>query len=585
MKKFFSSLLATIIGLLLFSVVALFITIGIFSYIASSEDQVEVKDKSVLTIDFSKPILEREKNDPFSEFTNLSGESGIGLIEIRKALKAAKEDEKIQGVYLKLPYIMAGYASAEELRNAIIDFKTSGKFVVAYSSYYSEGAYYLATAADKIFMIPEYGMVELNGLSANRMFFKKTLDKLEIEPLIFRVGTYKSAVEPFIREDMSEASREQTESYLNAINDHMIEGIAEGRGLSQERVKEISDKMRAKNAKDALNLKLVDNLFYVDEVNSYLKDELGVEEDDKINFISHSKYVKSLSTDEISKNKVAVIVASGEIVGGSSDSDKISGERFAKEIRKARLNDKVKAIVLRINSPGGSALASDIMWREVSMASKVKPVIASMSDVCASGGYYMAMGCDTIVAQPTTITGSIGIFGMMFNVGKMMENKLGVTFDQVNTGEFSDLGNITRPMTDAEKQIVQNMIEEGYETFTSKAAEGRHMSIDDLKAVASGRVWSGIEAKEHGLVDIFGGLEDAIEIAANAAGVADDYRVAYYPYQKTVLEELMSSMEDDVETRIAKMSTGDLYPVYKKYQELQSYTGIQARSWVEVEKF
>jgi protease-4 len=582
MKNFLTSTLATIVGLVLFSILSFFLIIGIFSMIAASEDKVEVKENSVLSIDFSRPIFERENEDPLAEITALAGEKGIGLIEIRKALNHAKNNEKIKGVYLKLPVVLAGYASSEEIRNAIMDFKTSGKFVIAYSEYYSEGAYYLATAADKIFLNPSYGMVELNGLSYNSVYLKKTFEKLEVEPIVFRVGTYKSAVEPFLREDMSEAAREQAEAYMNNINNFMIKNMAEARGLSVERVAEISDKMLARNAEDAKRLQLVDELYYKDEVNDYLRSELGIEDDDDIEFISHSKYIKSIEKSDISRNKIAVIVATGEIVNGDGETNQIGGHKFAKEIRKARQSDRVKAIVLRINSPGGSALASDLMWREVIQAAEEKPIIASMSDVSASGGYYMAMGCDTIVAQPTTITGSIGIFGLMFNIEKMMENKLGVTFDNVKTGEFSDLGNVTRPMTDAEKQIIQNMIEEGYETFTSKAAEGRNMPLDELKEVASGRVWSGIEAKEIGLIDVFGGLQDAIQLAADAAGVGDDYRVAYYPYQKTFIEELMSSMGDEIEAKMMKAQLGEFYPLYQKYQEIQNYSGIQARSWVEV---
>ena len=375
MKNFLTSTLATIVGLILFSIVAFFLMIGIFSMIAASEDEVKVKENSVLSIDFSRPIFERENEDTLAEITALAGEKGIGLIEIRKALDHAKNNEKIKGVYLKLPVVLAGYASSEEIRNAILDFKTSGKFVIAYSEYYSEGAYYLATAADKIFLNPSYGMVELNGLSSNNVYLKKTFDKLEVEPIVFRVGTYKSAVEPFLREDMSEAAREQAEAYMNNINNFMIKNMAEARGLSVERVAEISDKMLARNAEDAKRLQLVDELYYKDEVNDYLRSELGIENDDDIEFISHSKYIKSIEKSDISRNKIAVIVASGEIVNGDGETNQIGGYKFAKEIRKARQSDRVKAIVLRINSPGGSALASDLMWREVIQAAEEKPII------------------------------------------------------------------------------------------------------------------------------------------------------------------------------------------------------------------
>ena len=568
------NVLSTFVALISFSVVTVLILIGVIGAL-TAEEPVVVKANSVLHIKLNKPITEMEMDNPFEGIFPVAPET-IGLIQLKEAIAEAAEDENIKGIYLEAPIVMAGIATIEELREALIEFKASEKFIVAYGEVYSEGAFYLASVAEKIYLHPEGGL-EWNGLSADLTFFRGMLDKLEIEPQIFRVGEYKSAIEAYERKDMSEENREQIESLLQSVNEHLVANAAEARGIDLEKAKEISSKMLVRNPQDAKGLNVVDDLLYEDQVHKELKMLLELEEDDDLELISYGKYSKSFSKYKSAKNEVAVIVASGEIIPGKGDMNTIGSIKFAKEIRKARLNDKVKAIVLRINSPGGSFLASDVLWREITLAAESKTVIASMSDVAASGGYYMAMGCDTIVAHPNTITGSIGIYSVVFNAQGFLNNKLGITNDQVSTGEVSTLYTMNRPLNDQQKEIIQKDTDEGYETFVTKAATGRGTTVDAIKAVASGRVWSGKQAKENGLVDFLGGLDDAVELAVEGAGVEDDYKVRYYPEQKPFLEQLMSDLEDDTQTKIVQEQLGDLYPYLLQFQKAQRLEGIQAR--------
>lgn len=580
MLKFFRGVLATIVGLIFFSFLVLIIGSAVLGVLAAREGEVEVAENSVLHLQLNKPIVEREEGIPITPFDVLPGaEGGVhGLVEILESIRGAKEDANIKGIYLDVQFVSAGFASLKEIRDELEDFKTSGKWVVAYNEIFTEKDYYLASVADELYLNP-VGTLELNGLVQEVVFFKGLLDKLGIEPQVFRVGEFKSAVEPFTRTEMSEASREQTNAFLNKIYSVFLAEVARSRGMEVNELERISDEMLVRNAEDAAHYKVVDKLAYYDEVMDSMRQKLGMEEEDEeISFIKYGKYKKSLQRRGSGTDRVAVIVASGAIVSGEGDANTIGSDKFAKEIRNARLNDRVKAVVLRINSPGGSALASDVIWREVLLTSQVKPIIASMSDVAASGGYYMAMACDTIVAQPNTITGSIGIFGMIPNVKGFLNDKLGVTTDAVETGELSNLFKITAPLSEFERSIIQNAIEEGYESFTRKAAEGRNMSVKALREVASGRVWSGIEAKDRNLVDVLGSFDDAVRIAATKAGLEEDsYRLRYYPEQKGFLEQLLKKLEGNVEARIIEARLGDFASYVKPLQELKQYTGIQAR--------
>jgi protease IV len=574
--SFLRNLLAVLTGLFVFSLIGIIILMVIISA-ASTERLVSVEDNSVLQIILSGNLAEREADDPFSDLSFPGmGPREMGLKEIKQAVRHAVTDDKIKGIYLEPRFFAAGYASLEEIRNELEKFRESGKFIVAFSEYYIEQGYFLASVADEIYLTPDYGNVELNGLNVEVAFFKGTLEKLEIEPQIFRVGEYKSAVEPFTRTDFSKENEEQITSFVNSTYDHVLQKIAESRGISFEEIENISDSMLVRNGSDAERYNLITKLAYVDEVRGILKEKISTDESEEVNMISYRKYNKSYRDSEYSRDRIAVIIGTGFITMGKGDDKTIGSEKYVDLIREARENDRVKGIVLRINSGGGSALASDVMWNEIRLASQEKPVIASLSDVAASGGYYMAMGCDSIVAMPTSITGSIGIFGMILNMQGLFENKLGLTFDNINTGRFSDLYTVTRPLTDYEKQIIQNDVERGYNTFTTKAAEGRNIDLEKIQEIAGGRVWSGIEAMEIGLIDAFGTLDDAIAMAADKAGT-DEYRVVYYPVQQTFFEQLMSDLSNDIQAKWLRVKTGELYPYLKMVHELESMVGLQAR--------
>jgi protease IV len=576
--SFFKSVMATIVGLVIAGLfLMVFAVLGIIGLVASGSEEVpKVKENSVLHINLSGGIAERIPEDPIAEAFG-EGMRGIELLGTLSALEYAKTDDNIKGIYMEHGFLSGGYASIEEIRNAIVDFKSSGKFVYSYAEFMGEANYYVASVSDEIYFNPQ-GVIEFNGLSANVTFFKGLFDKLDIEPQIFRVGTYKSAVEPFMRKDMSEANREQVSSFINSIYDHYLTKVSESRGLSFEKLKLISDSMLVRSPDDAFKNMLITKVAYEDEMKSLIRKRLDLKENGKINSISLKNYIKTANAARpYSSNKIAVIVAEGEIVSGKGQSTNVGSEKFARAIKNARENEKVKAVVIRVNSPGGGIVASDVLWREILLTKAKKPVIASMSAVAASGGYYLSMPCDTIVAQPNTITGSIGIFGMMFNMGGFLENKLGITSDVVNTGEFSDIYTVSRALNDYEKSIIQSRVEEGYDSFTSKAAAGRNMSIEDLKEVASGRVWTGIQAKERGLVDVLGGYNDAILIAATKAGIEEDYMTILYPELKSEFEEILSKLMGETEAMFTKANYGDMAMYLDKIKELQKYTGIQAR--------
>ena len=536
--------------------------------------------------------MERENDDPFSDLSFPGNDNAgvIGLIELRRAIQAAKDDDNIKGIYLVTGVAPAGWATYEEIRNELIDFKASGKFMVAYSEFLTESGYYLGSVADELHLFPE-GLVEFNGLYQGVTFVKEALEKLGVEPRVFRVGQFKGFVEPYIRDDLSEENRMQIESYLGSIYDTYLQGLAQTTDLSEAKLRSLADSMRVFLPQEAVDQGMVTQLSYDDQVKESIRRKLGIEEeadeeeeddddddDDDINFISLNKYRRSLEKDEdYSRNRVAVIVAEGTIVNGNGDNTSIGGEKFAKEIRKAREDDNVKAVVLRINSGGGSASASDQMWREVQLTTEKKPVIASMSTYAASGGYYMAMGCDTIVAQPNTITGSIGIFGLFFGAQELLD-KIGVSVEVVKTGPLADILDPSQPLGPAEERIIQNYVNKGYETFVSKVAQGRGMTVEQVKELAGGRVYAGKEALELDLVDILGGLDTAVAIAARRANLEDgDYRVRYYPEVKPLIEQILEGFEQSASTYFLKRELGPLYPHVKQLHELEHMQGLQMR--------
>lgn len=581
-KAFLSSCLGALTAMIVF----FFLSFLFFAALIGglSEDKTVVVDKnSVLHLELDAQITEMEADDPFAEL--LPGQNKrVGVIQLKQAIENARDNDNIKGIYVEIRQPRAGFSSLEEIREALIDFRESGKWVVAYSELMTEGAYYLATAADEVYLHPE-GELEFNGLNVSVGFYKKLFEKLEIKPQVFRVGEFKSAVEPFLLDAMSKENRLQLTELINGIYNNILDNVAESRGIDRARLEQISDQMLVRNADDALEQKLIDGLLYQDEFFDIVREKLAIDEDEDIRFVKYKDYKKSFSTYKRSSNEIAVIVAEGTIVQGEgSQTDlEITAEKYLKEIRKARKNDNVKAIVLRVNSPGGAYTTSDMIWREVKLAAAEKPVIASMADFAASGGYYIAMACDTIVAQPNTITGSIGIFGVMFDLSNFLGDKLGITFDEVRTGDFGDLYTVTRPLTAAERNIIQRNLEKYYNSFTLKAAEGRNLTQEQILQVASGRVWTGEQALERQLVDVLGGIDEAIRIAAEKAGIADDYKIRYYPAPTNFFEQLMKGLETNAQASVVRAQTGELYPLLERVRRVRELRGVQARMPFELE--
>jgi protease-4 len=581
MKEFFKFVFASMLGFILSFFAVLLLLIVLITAIVStagSDGQVSVASNSVLHVSLDYPIKERTDQNPFAElsFLGLENKKKLGLNEILEGIEEAKSDDHIKGIYLDASSLELGMATMEEIRNALIDFKKSGKFIIAYSEVYSQGAYYLATAADKIYLNPE-GMIDFRGLSSEIMFFKGALDKLDIEAQIIKVGTYKSAVEPFILDKMSEPNKKQVNSFLGSMYDHFLSEISKSRKIPKNTLFSIADSAKIRAPKDALTYKMVDGLMYKDEVLDELKKLTKIDKKKEIKSVSLEEYAPAEDkNEESSQNRIAVIYANGEIMSGEGDDETIGSERIARAIRKARNDDKIKAIVLRVNSPGGSALASDVIWRETVLAKKSKPLIVSMGDLAASGGYYIACTADTIFAQPNTITGSIGVFGIIPNMQKFFNNKLGITFDGVQTGKFADLGTVSRPLTDAERMIFQLEVNKTYDTFTKKVADGRKKSQSYIDSIGQGRVWSGTEALKNGLVDRLGNIDDAIASAAKKAKIKD-FKIVNYPAQLDPIKSLFDNSADKVKAYFVKSEMGDNFIYYEQMKSALNLSGVQAR--------
>ena len=577
MKQFLKFTLAAAAGLML----GVFSIIIIFSILAASGDSKEVQlDKPyVLRLELNGEIQDRLEEMPF-DLSEITGQDVniLGLNDILANIKKAKTDENIKGIYIEIGMLSAGFATREEIRNALLDFKESGKFITTYSEIYTQGSYYLASVADYICMYPEGGM-ELRGLNSTIPFFTNALKKMGIEPQVIRHGKFKSAVEPFMLTEMSDENREQIETYMGSIWEHFLKNVASDRELTRDRLNEIAENLEIQTTEDAVRLGLVDSLFYRDQFQNHLANLMEQENYDDINFVSLKKYNKvknENARDKFKKEKVAVIYAQGEIQSGEGSETVIGSERISKAIRKARKDEKVKAIVLRVNSPGGSALASDVIWREMKLANEEKPVVVSMGDVAASGGYYIACASDKIYASPNTITGSIGVFGLLMSFEELYTDKIGLTFDQVKTNKFADLGSVNRPLTQEEYDIIQKGVVDVYNTFTSKVAEGRDMSQENVDDIGQGRVWSGTNAMDINLIDEYGGLDAAVTGAAELAEL-EDYRIYELPEQKDPFQELIEQLEEDMQTSWMKHQLGDQYKYYKTIQDIKHLKGVQAR--------
>lgn len=544
MKDFLKFTFATVLGIIVAGVVLFFLGIlTVFSMASSSESETKVKENSILMMELNGTITERAENNPL---ISLLGESGTshGLNDLLASIQKAKENENIKGIYLQADLMTAGYASLESLRNALKDFKTSGKFIVAYADTYTQDLYYVASVADKVLLNPS-GMIEWRGIAAQPMFYKDLLEKVGVEMQIFRVGTYKSAIEPFVATEMSPANREQTNAYISSIWKQITTDVAADRNLSVEKLNTLADRMMMlRPAQEIVSEGLADTLIYKNDVRNYLKKMVGIDEDDDLNVLglAEMRNVKKNQPKDPSGNIIAVYYAEGEIV--DSEATNFSGEtsinstKVIKDLRRLKDDEDVKAVVLRVNSPGGSAYASEQIWYAISELKKEKPVIVSMGDYAASGGYYISCNADTIVAEPTTLTGSIGIFGLFPSVEKLT-NKIGIDFDVVKTNTYADFGDLTRPMNAGEKAMMQANVERGYDLFLTRCADGRGTTKEAINEVGQGRVWTGADAKDLGLVDVLGGMDTALEIAIEKAGV-EAYTVMDYPAQESFLDILGS---------------------------------------------
>ena len=580
MKDFLKFTFASSLGFILSLIVVVLIFLGIIaSAVSFAENEVViVKEKSVLHVKLNHQINDRGVMLPPNFMSGtFELDEKMGLVEIVDNLKKAAKDDKIEGILLDLTAIPTGMATLEEIRDALIDFKESGKFVYAYSETYSQGTYFIASAADKVFLHPEGGMY-FKGLNSEIMFYKGLLEKLDIDAQIVRHGTFKSAVEPFMLDKMSEANREQMQMLMDELWGQIVGDISESRGVSVEELNGIADELAIRTPEDAVKYKLVDDLYYRDELNKDLQNKIGLMDDEKLSFVKFSKYKDAIVPDykkSFSKDKIAVIYALGSINSGEGDDLSIGSEKIARTIRKARLDTNIRAIVFRVNSPGGSALASDVIWREAVLAKEKKPFIVSFGDVAASGGYYISTHADKIFASPTTITGSIGVFGMIPNFKGIM-NKYGITTDQVNTNKNSGFISATRPMTQFEYNVMLESIENVYETFTDNVADGRNLPIEEVYKIGEGRVWPGTVAKDIKLVDEFGGLFDAIDYAAEMAEL-DNYRLLSWPEQKDPFLQMIEEITGQKQTSLIKSELGVLYPYYESLQEITKMEGVQAR--------
>ena len=571
MKSFFKYLFATILGLFIFSVIWVAIFFGIIGVAMSGSKEVKISDNSVFELKLEGRLVERHKNDVISSFASEinSSISEIALDDIMASIDKATDNDNIKGIYLHIGDFSASVASLQEIYKGLEKFKKTGRFIVAYADSYGNGTYYLSSIADKVYMNPS-GTLALTGINISTVFFKDLLSKIGVEMQIFKVGTFKSAVEPFTQTSMSEANRLQLTTFINSIWTEITKTIARNRGISDTEVNLYADSgLFLDDAQTAVQHKLIDSLVYSSDMKEII--EKRVDKDYKTLMINDMKLVAQ--NKEYSKNRIAIVYAVGEI-DGSNKNDGIDSEDISEDLLDIADNDKIKAVVLRINSPGGSAYGSEQIWKAVSVVKSKKPIVVSMGDYAASGGYYIACNTDRIFAQPTTLTGSIGIFGIFPNIGGLTD-KLGIKFDNVKTNKYSDFGATYRPMNTEERVILQRYINNGYELFTKRCAEGRDMNIDSLKAIAEGRIYSGTDAMQLGLVDEMGGLEEAITFAAKKANISD-YTLKYYPSVKSLIEQISDIFSTSVEERIVKSQLGENYRLFRTIQRAQTTTGIKA---------
>lgn len=578
MKEFLRSTLATITGVLICGFIFIILGIGILAGImASSESETLVMPNSVFTLELKGTVQERYQPSPVDQFFE-DQISTYGLEDILNSIQKAKEDEQIKGIYLHTGALACSTASLQAIHRALADFKQSGKFLIAYADMYTQGGYYLASVADKVIVNP-VGSLSWHGLASETMFLKDFLAKIGVKMQIFRVGTYKSAVEPMTNTEMSPANREQTQAFLESTWKSIVSDVAASRNISVDSLNLLADQnMDLRPAEDYVRCGLADTLMYKDEVLSYLKSLAGLTEEDNLHTLSLDEMtrVKSATPKSKTRDVIAVYYAYGEIDNVSSYDEGINSEKVAKDLRDLRKDKNVKAVVLRVNSPGGSAYGSEQIWREVTLLKAEKPVVVSMGDYAASGGYYISCAANKIVAEPTTLTGSIGIFGMMPDASELLTNKLGLHFDGVKTHKMADMGSMNRPFNAEESALMQQMVNQGYALFTKRCAEGRNIPLEELCKIAEGRVWTGSMAKELKLVDELGGLDTAIQLAAEL-GKVKDYKLKSYPTKQDFLTELLNTRTDRYIHSQLQETFGEYYQGFEWLRHVEQSDRLQAR--------
>ncbi|HEX2848280.1 MAG TPA: signal peptide peptidase SppA [Chitinophagaceae bacterium] len=575
MRNFFKIFFACLLALVIFTILAFFFFVAALGGL-TSKDRPMVASHSVLVLDLSQHFAEQVQRDPFN-FISSEERDVPGLYDMVRLIRSAKTDKNISGIYILANGNGNSYAASEELRNALADFKTSNKFILAHGDIMSQSAYGVANIADKIYVSP-MGFLEWSGYSVEYLFLKGTLEKLDIEPQIFYAGKFKSATEPLRTDKMTEANKLQTTVWLNDLYSDLLLKTAAVRNIDTATLHQLANEGKIQTAKDAADNKLLDGIKYDDEVKDEIKAKLGIDKYEKINFITVNTYLASGAIQNVNGEKIALIYAEGDIVDGRSGQGAIGSENYRTLIRKARLDKSIKAIVFRINSGGGSSLASENIWRELSLAKKEKPVVVSFGDVAASGGYYIGCGADSIFALPTTITGSIGVFGIIPNMEGFFKNKAGITFDGVKTGQYADAGAFYRPLNDNEKKMMQASVDLIYAQFKQRVAEGRKKDTAYIDSIAQGRVWTGKRAIELGLIDRFGGLQDAVQCAARMAGLKE-YKVSEFPEPRSLMDEILGKKDPMNYAGKMKQEIGeDNYAIYQELKRVKEMSnGVQAR--------
>lgn len=585
MKSFFKYTMACLLALILFSVVSTIITIVSFAGMMAMDGMTApIKENSILRINLNGALPEQTQENPLAMFMGGNKESVPGLQTLTEAIRKAGENEHIKGIYIEDAVLYAAPATLQELRQALTDFKKSGKFIIAYSDNYSQSGYYICSVADKVMVNPE-GLIDWHGLASETLFFKDALEKVGVRMQVFKVGTFKSAVEPFTNSEMSEANREQITSFLGNIWKNMLLEVSEDRKINVDKLNELADEYTALHpAQYLIDNRLADTLTYIDGVKDYLKKKMETDDDKALSFVSPKEMVSAEIPDfKEEKEKIAVYYAVGNIVQTADDGlsigskdPQIVGEKVVDDLRALREDDDVKAVVLRVNSGGGSAYASEQIWREVELLKEKKPVVVSMGGMAASGGYYISCGANKIYAEPATLTGSIGIFGMIPDISELVTQKVGLKFDAVKTNALSDMGTMSRPMNAEECRLMQAMVERGYETFTGRVAIGRKMPIEKVKTIAEGRVWTGEQAKELGLVDKLGNLSDAVKAAAKLAKV-EKYNTVDYPAPEPWFTQFLNDQKSGYLDAELRNTLGEYYTTFSLLRNLRNQDRLQMR--------